>query len=546
PTELRFLFGEIETTGKPQSFDSGVQAMVKLAVENDEKRVAQNVLARITGSDAKLRTECVIVGGHMDHNGFDREGDINNGANDNASGTAVAMEIARVMKQGGAKPKRTVIFAAWAGEESGLLGSKYYTENPTFPLEKTVAYINLDMVGHGNGRVRFSGEYYAPEVWALLKAKLPQDILAYTDPGRGGPGGSDHSHFLYNGVPAFATMTAGTHLKYHQSGDEIGLIKTDILQKTGDLVSACVDILAAEPKNLIQPGRRETFWFRYLTLVNYAAVPLDDVLAKRKDVKDPEVDWQLAALPEKQGLAGDVLRVELVRTLFALPDRLKGLSGLGLYGVAAQAGPRGGGGSQTLVLPGLIGANFFQDEPRWLEILGRQGVRFAALDKPDFLFSGAGLSDTGKKTVEAYNKNEVLFFLRGLEDAQAKTLLEALKKPVFLLVESLPGQPVLDLVKKNGAVLGLICQPVETAVDYVRRLDAAKKAVDRENLAVVFWQDLWEKPAQDQVRAVISEMLKAKYETNELQSLFSGTLSRVLSRMRAADGQVRTIVTMGF
>ncbi len=65
-------------------------------------------------------------------------------------------------------------------------------------------------------------------------------------------------------------------------------------------------------------------------------------------------------------------------------------------------------------------------------------------------------------------------------------------------------------------------------------------------MAIVFWQDLWEKPAQDQVRAVIGEMLKAKYETNELQSLFSGTLSRVLARMRAADGQVRTIVTMGF
>jgi hypothetical protein len=413
-------------------------------------------------------------------------------------------------------------------------------------LEKTLAYINMDMVGHGNGRVRFSGEYYAPEVWALLKTRLSKDLLAYTDPGRGGPGGSDHSHFLYNGVPAFATMTAGTHLKYHQSGDEIGLIKTDILQKTGDFVAACVDLLAGEPKNIIQPGRREMFWYRYLTLVNYAAVPLDDVLAKRKDVKDPEVDWQLAALPEKTGLAGDALRAEFVRTLFALPEKFSGLASLSLYGAAAQAAPRGGGGGRVSVVPGLIGANVFQDEPRWLEVLGKQGVQFAALDKPDFLFSGAGLSETGKRTAEAYSQSEVLFFLRGLEDAQAKTLLEALKKPVVLLVEALPSQPVLDLVKKSGAVLGLICQPVETAGDYVRRLNEAKKAVDRENLAVVFWQDLWEKPAQDQVRAVIGEMLKAKYETNELQSLFSGTLSRILARMRAADGQVRTIVTMGF
>ncbi len=545
-TELRFLLGQVETTGKPQSFDLGAQAMIKLTVENDEKRVSQNVLAKITGSDPRLRNECVIIGGHMDHLGFDREGDVANGANDNASGTAVAMEIARVMKQSGARPKRTVIFAAWAGEEAGLLGSKHYTENPTVPLEKTVAYINMDMVGHGNGRVRFSGEYYAPEIWALLKAKLPKSLLDYTDPGRGGPGGSDHSHFLYNGVAAFAAMTAGTHFKYHQSGDEIELIKAEMLQKTGDLVLACVDILANEPANIIQPGRREMFWYRYLTLVNYAAVPLDDVLAKRKDVKEPEVDWQLAALSEKAGLAGESLRAELVRTLFTLPDRFRGLSGLGLYGAGAPAGPRGGGSSRTLVLPGLIGANFFQDEPRWLEILGKQGVRFAALDKPDFLFAGGGLSEAGKKMAEAYDMGEVLFFLKGLDDAQAKALLETLKKPVVLLVESLPGQAVLDLVKKNGAALGLICTPDDSATDYVRKLDAAKEAVGRENLTVIIWQDLWESPAQDQVRAVIGEMLKAKYEPNEMQSLFSGTLSRVLARMRAVEGQVRTVVTISF
>ncbi len=119
----------------------------------DEKRPTRNVLAKITGSDKVLKDEYVIIGGHMDHLGISPMGDIMNGANDNASGTAVVMEIARVMKLNRAKPKRTVIFALWAGEEQGLLGSKHYADDSTFPMNKTVAYINMDMVGHGSGGI---------------------------------------------------------------------------------------------------------------------------------------------------------------------------------------------------------------------------------------------------------------------------------------------------------------------------------------------------------------------------------------------------------
>jgi hypothetical protein len=300
-TNLRYLQQQIETTGKPQPFDIETRAYLKFNITYDDKRHTENVLAKITGSDPKLKNEYVIIGGHMDGTGLDTFGEPKNAANDNASGTAVTMEIGRVMKANGIKPRRTVIFAGWAAEEQGLLGSKYYVGNPTHPIEKTVAYINMDLVSHGDGKLNFPGIYYAPEIWDLLKAKLPKELLDKAIPSRGGPGGSDHSHFLYKGVPAFAVMTAGYHFKYHQTGDDIEFVKPEILKTVGDFVNACVDILANEPKNLIQPLRQETYWWKYLTLLNFETPAVDRVLEAHKDVQDPIVDTQLAVIQEKEG-----------------------------------------------------------------------------------------------------------------------------------------------------------------------------------------------------------------------------------------------------
>ncbi|MFQ5721605.1 MAG: M28 family metallopeptidase [Candidatus Aminicenantales bacterium] len=216
-TELRFLFQEIDKTSSPMSLETGVKIFVSVKATFDPQRPTRNVLAKISGVDNNLRNEYVIIGAHMDHLGLNPLGEVMNGANDNASGTAVVMEIARVMKLNQIKPKRTVIFALWAGEEQGLLGSRYYADHPLYPIEKTVAYINMDMVGHGNGHVPFRGVYYAPHIWEIIKEKLPPEILGYIRPGRGGPGGSDHTPFLAKGVPGYAIMTEGYHFKYHQS-----------------------------------------------------------------------------------------------------------------------------------------------------------------------------------------------------------------------------------------------------------------------------------------------------------------------------------------
>jgi len=133
---------------KPQSFPLNKRIQVSVEVSFTENANAYNVLGFIPGSDPGASRKAVIIGAHYDHWGKDVDASIFRGANDDASGVAVMMEIARVFSAK-VKPRWPVLFAAWSGEEEGLFGSYAYVDSPFFPLEGTVAYLNLDMVGYG-------------------------------------------------------------------------------------------------------------------------------------------------------------------------------------------------------------------------------------------------------------------------------------------------------------------------------------------------------------------------------------------------------------
>ena len=113
-----------------------------------------NVIGILPGSDPKLEDEAIVIGAHYDHLGrggegslAPREGEIHHGADDNASGTAGLLELARMLSTHSPKPRRTIVFIAFSGEEEGLLGSDYYVNHPVVPLQNTVAMINMDMIG---------------------------------------------------------------------------------------------------------------------------------------------------------------------------------------------------------------------------------------------------------------------------------------------------------------------------------------------------------------------------------------------------------------
>jgi len=128
---------------------------ISLSVDIVRREIpAYNVAGILDGSDPTLKNETIVIGAHYDHLGrggegslAPREGDIHYGADDNASGVAGLLELARIFRSQDSRPRRTIVFIAFSGEEEGLLGSNYYVNHPIVPLANTVAMINMDMIG---------------------------------------------------------------------------------------------------------------------------------------------------------------------------------------------------------------------------------------------------------------------------------------------------------------------------------------------------------------------------------------------------------------
>ncbi len=138
-----------------------------------------NVVGYIEGSDPLLKKQAVVIGGHLDHLGSRGEY-IYNGAEDNASGACGVLAMARALALNPEKPKRSVVFCLWTGEEEGLFGSRYYVEHPLFALDKTVAYLNLDMIAQPwdeKGLRRMMRMLGVKEGEELLKKIKPENFL---------------------------------------------------------------------------------------------------------------------------------------------------------------------------------------------------------------------------------------------------------------------------------------------------------------------------------------------------------------------------------
>jgi hypothetical protein len=206
---------------------------VRMAVSITEREVeARNVLGLLPGSDPQLKDEVVIVSAHYDHMGIEPDGTIYNGANDNASGVAVVLEIARMWQTQGFQPKRSVLFAAWDAEEKGLLGSAHYVENPMYPLDHTAAVLNLDMAGMGDQLVVFGPDPIASQLGASAEALSFTPII---DP-EATSGGSDEDSFMQAGITAggygvYPVNDADLH--YHLPEDDAHFVQPASLRTIG-------------------------------------------------------------------------------------------------------------------------------------------------------------------------------------------------------------------------------------------------------------------------------------------------------------------------
>lgn len=252
----------IDDTQKPASqVLPGVIASGQADVTRNEAPV-RNVLGLLPGSGS-LAEEYVVVGAHYDHVGLGGEGslapgtrEIHNGADDNASGTVSLLEIARQMSLDHTPNRRSILFIAFTAEERGLLGSKYYVQHPLIPIEKSVAMVNLDMVGRlDNGAVTVYGTGTAAEFpgWFDELGPLHDLKLEYQ---AAGYGPSDHQSFHEVGLPVIHLFT-GMHGQYHRPSDDTELVDFKGMTKVALLATNLTYRLATRPEALTRQ-RNET------------------------------------------------------------------------------------------------------------------------------------------------------------------------------------------------------------------------------------------------------------------------------------------------
>lgn len=246
---------------------------------------AYNVVGVLEGSDPVARKEIIVIGAHYDHLGrggsgslAQRSGEIHHGADDNASGTAGMLELARLFTSQRPRLKRTIVFIGFGGEEEGLLGSNYYVNHPITPLPNTVAMINMDMIGRMKDRKLVIGGVGTAKEWREIIAKGTTDAnrsfqLTLNEDGYGP---SDHSSFYGKQVPVLFFWT-GTHTDYHKPSDTFEKINYTDQARILDLVAYIVREVDGTEKRLTyttaktEPTPRTGGFRVYLgTIPNYA------------------------------------------------------------------------------------------------------------------------------------------------------------------------------------------------------------------------------------------------------------------------------------
>jgi hypothetical protein len=246
------LLASISNQDKPASFEVKDTHIEVASWRMNRKIQTANIVGFIEGSDPELKDECVLYMAHYDHLGMDSNGEIYNGADDNASGVAVLLEVAHIFANMDTKPRRSIVFLWPSAEEVGLHGSGFYSKNPLFPLGKTVACINLDMVGR----------VYEPRdsVWKDFPKKVKDYDGIYALINQFNPSlkdihdeacaalglvpdynlptrffnASDHYHFHRNKVPVL-NLSTGYSADYHKTSDEAWRLRPDKMKRITQL-----------------------------------------------------------------------------------------------------------------------------------------------------------------------------------------------------------------------------------------------------------------------------------------------------------------------
>jgi aminopeptidase YwaD len=229
---------------------TGVRVDLDVDLAREQLRAA-NVIGVLPGADPALAGEAVVLGAHYDHLGRDGAA-VYHGADDNASGTALVLSLARSFAA--ARPPRTLVFILFAGEELGLLGSSHHVRQPSaVPVERMAAMLNFDMVGRLDGRRLHVGGVDTGAGFRPLVAAAGRDVGLDLDLRGAGGGASDHSRFHAAGVPVLF-FHSGPHADYHQPSDTAEKIDVAGMARIADLGVRVATRIAEGPRPVFAQG----------------------------------------------------------------------------------------------------------------------------------------------------------------------------------------------------------------------------------------------------------------------------------------------------
>jgi hypothetical protein len=226
------------------SFALGVPVRIRVALAKEDRHTA-NVVGILPGTDPSLASESLVLGAHYDHLGR-AGGVLYPGADDNASGTALVLGLARAFASSGGAP-RTLVFALFGGEEEGLLGSGYYVRHPTVPMDRIVAMMNFDMVGRlRERRLHVIGVKSGSDLRGVVMDALDKDALDVQL--QDAPfAASDHTSFYGAGIPVLF-FTTGAHDDYHSARDTADKINADGMAGVARVAARIAERLAGGPR----------------------------------------------------------------------------------------------------------------------------------------------------------------------------------------------------------------------------------------------------------------------------------------------------------
>ena len=238
PRTVTELTRELSQAGAPKPVALPTVVRVRVDILGADVRGA-NVIGILPGTDSAAAGDAIVIGAHYDHLG-ERDGDVYHGADDNASGTAVVVGLARAFAAAGDTP-RTLVFALFGAEELGLIGSGHYVRQPAWPLERTMAMLNFDMVGRmRDGKVTIGGVDTGDRLRAIVTAALAR-VPGVAGELRGTPfAPSDHSRFYSVGTPVLFFHT-GMHPDYHRPSDTVDKLDAGGMARVAAVGAGIID-----------------------------------------------------------------------------------------------------------------------------------------------------------------------------------------------------------------------------------------------------------------------------------------------------------------